>query len=218
MKLVPIVCATAAFALSAGLTTAQQEPDPDLSTGELGGLSPYAPEGQEAEGSEDAVQPETRERTYDKYETATLRALDKITGRSTDFEIKVGAPVVYGSLKIDLSACYQAPPEEPPESAAFLKIETTQAIRMRSMAVPRLASEVDGVSDDGIDAEAIAAGAENDRSGEDSPLSEELLFSGWMFASSPGLSALEHPVYDVWVIRCTERSPVRSSGPGNPAE
>ncbi len=28
------------------------------------------------------------------------------------------------------------------------------------------------------------------------------LFSGWMFASSPGLNALEHPVYDVWVIGC----------------
>jgi hypothetical protein len=30
----------------------------------------------------------------------------------------------------------------------------------------------------------------------------EGLFSGWMFASSPALSALEHPVYDVWVIDC----------------
>jgi len=28
------------------------------------------------------------------------------------------------------------------------------------------------------------------------------LFSGWMFASSPALNALEHPVYDVWVIDC----------------
>jgi hypothetical protein len=28
------------------------------------------------------------------------------------------------------------------------------------------------------------------------------LFSGWMFASSPGLSALEHPTYDVWVLSC----------------
>lgn len=26
-----------------------------------------------------------------------------------------------------------------------------------------------------------------------------LLFSSWMFASNPGVSALEHPVYDVWV-------------------
>ncbi|MEO1950549.1 DUF2155 domain-containing protein [Thioclava sp.] len=27
-------------------------------------------------------------------------------------------------------------------------------------------------------------------------------FSGWMIASSPALSALDHPRYDVWVIRC----------------
>ena len=29
-------------------------------------------------------------------------------------------------------------------------------------------------------------------------------FTGWMFASSPSLSALEHPVYDVWLIECAE--------------
>ncbi len=27
-------------------------------------------------------------------------------------------------------------------------------------------------------------------------------FNGWMVASSPALSALEHPRYDVWVIKC----------------
>lgn len=27
-------------------------------------------------------------------------------------------------------------------------------------------------------------------------------FSGWMFASSPALSPLQHPVYDVWVVDC----------------
>ena len=27
-------------------------------------------------------------------------------------------------------------------------------------------------------------------------------FSGWMFASSPSLSAMEHPVYDIWVVGC----------------
>jgi hypothetical protein len=30
------------------------------------------------------------------------------------------------------------------------------------------------------------------------------LFRGWMFASSPALSALEHPVYDLWVIDCID--------------
>ncbi|RID90687.1 DUF2155 domain-containing protein [Gemmobacter lutimaris] len=33
--------------------------------------------------------------------------------------------------------------------------------------------------------------------GSDAPV-----FSGWMLASSPALSALEHPRYDVWVLRC----------------
>ena len=28
------------------------------------------------------------------------------------------------------------------------------------------------------------------------------VFSGWMYASSPGLNGLEHPLYDVWVISC----------------
>jgi hypothetical protein len=28
------------------------------------------------------------------------------------------------------------------------------------------------------------------------------VFAGWMLASSPALSALDHPRYDVWVLRC----------------
>ena len=28
------------------------------------------------------------------------------------------------------------------------------------------------------------------------------LFTGWMFAASPGLHAIEHPVYDVWLVDC----------------
>ncbi len=33
----------------------------------------------------------------------------------------------------------------------------------------------------------------------------EWSFSGWMFASSPALSAMDHPVYDIWVLDCTGR-------------
>ncbi len=32
----------------------------------------------------------------------------------------------------------------------------------------------------------------------------EWIFSGWMFASSPGLSAMDHPIYDVWVLDCLQ--------------
>ena len=31
------------------------------------------------------------------------------------------------------------------------------------------------------------------------------LFQGWMFASSPAMSALEHPVYDIWALDCRDR-------------
>lgn len=33
-------------------------------------------------------------------------------------------------------------------------------------------------------------------------ISDTPIFQGWMFASSPGLNALEHPVYDVSVLAC----------------
>jgi len=41
-------------------------------------------------------------------------------------------------------------------------------------------------------------------------LSKEIkpIFGGWMFASSPGLNAVEHPVYDVWLEDCKAESDV----------
>jgi len=33
------------------------------------------------------------------------------------------------------------------------------------------------------------------------------VFSGWMYASSPGLNAMQHPLYDVWVIFCKTNAP-----------
>jgi len=35
-------------------------------------------------------------------------------------------------------------------------------------------------------------------------VAEKGVFSGWMVASSPALSALDHPRYDVWVLRCLQ--------------
>ena len=34
------------------------------------------------------------------------------------------------------------------------------------------------------------------------PTNGEVSFEGWMIASSPALSALDHSRYDVWVLRC----------------
>jgi hypothetical protein len=40
----------------------------------------------------------------------------------------------------------------------------------------------------------------------DQPQSKQI-FSGWMYASNPGLNAVQHPLYDVWVIRCITDQP-----------
>lgn len=39
------------------------------------------------------------------------------------------------------------------------------------------------------------------------------VFSGWMFASSPALSSMDHPVYDVWVIDCLGEPRISSEPP-----
>lgn len=42
---------------------------------------------------------------------------------------------------------------------------------------------------------------------------EKRIFSGWMFADSPGLNAVEHPVFDVWLTDCAQP---RAAGPRTP--
>jgi hypothetical protein len=37
------------------------------------------------------------------------------------------------------------------------------------------------------------------------------IFTGWMYASSPGLHAVEHPIYDVWLTDC--KNPAVAAAP-----
>ncbi len=34
------------------------------------------------------------------------------------------------------------------------------------------------------------------------------VFTGWMFADSPALNAIDHPVYDIWLVDCKQQSDV----------
>ena len=97
---------------------------------------------------------------------ALLQALDKVVARTSKLEAPLDRPVQFGTLRIVARACHAAPPEEPPENAAFLEID------------------------------------EVDHAGR-----ATRLYTGWVFSSTPGLAALEHPVYDIWVLACTEASP-----------
>jgi hypothetical protein len=44
------------------------------------------------------------------------------------------------------------------------------------------------------------------------------IFAGWMFASSPGLHAVEHPIYDVWLTDCKNPDPTKVAEQPEPAK
>jgi hypothetical protein len=52
-----------------------------------------------------------------------LRGLDKVTGRAIDINAPSGVPVKFGTLVMTARYCYTVPPEEPPETTAFLQID-----------------------------------------------------------------------------------------------
>jgi hypothetical protein len=111
---------------------------------------------------------EFENRDYSSFwDTAVFQALDKVTARIRIVEAPLQTPVTFERFEITVRQCNKRPPEETPNTTAFV--------------------EVDELKQDG------------ERSD---------IFTGWMFASSPGLNAVEHPVYDVWLIDCKRRAPV----------
>ncbi len=110
---------------------------------------------------------------------AVLQGLDKTTARVSKFDAPLDKPVRFGQLIITVRACVKHPPEEEPESAAFLQIDELRQDAHNAVVAQRV-------------------------------------FSGWMFASSPALSALENPIYDIGVLDCksdnTAAAPSGSAG------
>ena len=108
---------------------------------------------------------------------AVLQGLDKTTARVSRFDAPVDQSVKFGTLVITVKACVKAPPEEPPNTAAFLEIDKVQP-------------------------------------GETNNVVSKQVFSGWMFAASPAVSALEDPIYDINVLDCkSETAAAPSKGP-----
>lgn len=124
----------------------------------------------------------------EEYPIAVFSGLDKTTARVTAFTARVGEPARFGSLDVLVRACDKKPPEEPPQTAAYVEIR-----------------QIDRTVADG--AEGSAGNAPAGETVEAAPV-----FKGWMFAESPGLNALEHPVYDIWVTDCSTSPGETSSG------
>lgn len=94
---------------------------------------------------------------------AVFAGLDKITGLTTSFEVKIGEEARFGGLLVKPDVCYSREITEEPKTTSFV--------------------EVDEIETDA---------------------SRKRVFTGWMFAESPGLNAVEHPVYDVWLTGCRD--------------
>ena len=93
--------------------------------------------------------------------SALFTGLDKITGRTINFDVAIGETVQFGALQVTPRACYTRPPTETPNTDAFIEVDELT-----------LQGEI------------------------------KRIFTGWTFASSPGLHAVEHPIYDVWLTDC----------------
>lgn len=91
-------------------------------------------------------------------DSALLRALDKVSGRSTDINLAVGEAKRLGRIEVRLGECRF--PTADPSSDAYAQLIISDISK------------------------------------------NTVLFSGWMIASSPALSALDDARYDIWVISC----------------
>jgi hypothetical protein len=107
---------------------------------------------------------------------AVFSGLDKITGATTTFEIKIGEEQRFGGLIVKPSVCYTREITEEPNTASFVEVTEVAQTSVRRK-----------------------------------------VFSGWMFAESPALNAVEHAVYDVWLVGCRDPNappiPVEEAAP-----
>ena len=101
---------------------------------------------------------------------AVFSALDKVTARTSKFEVPLNSTAQFGPLKVTPRVCYSRPPEEQPKTTSFVEVDEIQ---------------LDG--------------------------QEKRMFTGWMFAESPGSTPSS--------IRCsTCGSPTARSRKGSVAQ
>ncbi|QRG09709.1 DUF2155 domain-containing protein [Xanthobacter dioxanivorans] len=104
---------------------------------------------------------------------AVFAGLDKITGRTTTFDVAMGETAQFGALQVTPRVCYTRPATETQNTTSFAEVNE---VTLQGQA--------------------------------------KRIFTGWMFASSPGLHAVEHPIYDVWLIGCKAAAPVTARPAG----
>ena len=95
--------------------------------------------------------------------TVEIKALDKITAKTSTLSIKLGEEKYFGNLKIKPLKCKASDIKQPPDTVAYLQVIDTS----------------------------------------DKKNDQVFVFNGWTFASSPTLRSLDHSIYDLWLLGCS---------------
>jgi len=92
-----------------------------------------------------------------------IKALNKITAKTSTLSIKLGEEKYFGNLKIKPLKCKASDIDQPPDTVAYLQVIDTS----------------------------------------DKKNDQVFVFNGWTFASSPTLKSLDHAIYDLWLLGCS---------------
>jgi hypothetical protein len=117
-----------------------------------------------------------------RHPTAVFAGLDKTTGRIINFDVAIDETVQFGSLNVTPRVCNTRPQTEAPQTTSFVEVDEIVVKQERQARLELKEAKADSKPDVKQEAKRI--------------------FSGWMFAASPGLHGVEHPVYDVWLVDC----------------
>ncbi|WP_290816188.1 DUF2155 domain-containing protein [Aquidulcibacter sp.] len=109
-----------------------------------------------------------------------LGALDREKGSNVRVRVPVGSQVTYGSLRLRLSACYASHPEDAFESWAYVEVTDMGRRNLNQLAVL----------------------PQRDRRGMREANKERVIRKGWIIASSPAVTPIDHPTYDMWLVSC----------------
>ncbi|MBM3563869.1 MAG: DUF2155 domain-containing protein [Alphaproteobacteria bacterium] len=113
-----------------------------------------------------------------RHPTAVFAGLDKTTGRIINFDVAIDETVQFGALQVTPKVCNTRPQTETPQTTSFVEVDEL-VLKSEQRGDPR--------------PEAVKTDVKQEA---------KRIFSGWMFAASPGLHGVEHPVYDVWLVDC----------------
>jgi len=132
-----------------------------------------------------------------RHPTAVFAGLDKTTGRIINFDVAVDETVQFGSLQVTPRVCNTRPQTETPQTTSFVEVDE---LILKPERQARADLRPDQVKADGKQ-------------------EAKRIFSGWMFAASPGLHGVEHPVYDVWLVDCKggKEAPAPAAASAEPA-